>query len=70
MPFYITNALYFGHCYGHIFFPSEGHFKIHVKIRNSWNLAFLAAGGSRRSGLILFSLAPSYLISALSLPLF
>lgn len=49
------------------FFLRKGHFKTNLKIYNWWNLMCLAVEGNERLGLILLSLAPSFLINALCL---
>lgn len=67
MSLYIMNGLYFGRNSSHINFLWKGHFKINLKTCNWWNLTFLAVSGNERLRLILFSLAPSFLINALSL---
>lgn len=67
MSLYIMNGVYFGYYCNCILFHGKGHFKINLKIYNWWNLTCLAVGGNERLRLILFSLALSFLISALSL---
>jgi len=66
MSLYIMNGLYFGHCSNRIIFLWKGHFQINFQTCNWWNLTFLAVSGNGRLGLIHLSLAPSFLIIALS----